>query len=353
MAEYKQPDSSSEDSIRQNVNNVYGTFNADCGEGAKSFAAPMLVKPAEEDDFIRLNTNPAFGVGFWDVLRLQEDLLVCVAEGVYADPFIYGVSPGEDIVTLRMIVSGEIEFRSNEAVRNRYVHIPQGTASILSMPEAHDSEFEILERQPLASVTMHFHAGRFSALMGFETDEMPPMLHPFQHNDGKYNYCSMPLTQAMTRAVFDMVKAPYQGSLRRRYFQAKSTELLCLFVDAAQQNSEYDPSSSNVRRRNLIQVQDARRLLLQNFVEAPAVEQLARAVGLNRTELRREFKALYGVTIAEFLLKHRMEHAWRLLQNKELSVKAVANAVGYAHAGNFSAAFRRCYGVSPKDIRRA
>lgn len=335
------------DLIRSNVNHVYRGFNSDCGEGAARFSAPTLSRPSAADDFIRLSVGADKGYGFWDILRLQEGLLLCVAEGVYADMYRYFVSPPADIISLRMILSGELAFcRSAQ----KPIHMKQGSVSLLRQAQAGDCEMHILEKRPLASVTLHFHADRFAALMGLDESVLPAMLTPFSDNEGGYNYCEMPMTPAMTNGVIDLVKAPYTGLLRRRFFEAKTLEIMCLFADAAQCSDRQAHAESHAPTGAYVQL--AARVLEENLAEPPTVDQLARRVGVNRTRLRQDFKRVYGQTISEFIQVKRMDLARALLRNETASISAVAEAVGYRHAGNFTSAFRRRFGAAPKDLKR-
>lgn len=335
------------DLVRNDVNRVYRGFNSDCGEGAARLSAPTLMRPSEADDFIRLSVDADKGDGFWDVLRLQDGLLLCVAEGVYSDPFRFFVSPPVDIISLRMILSGELAFCRNAG---RAIHMKQGAMSLLRQAQAGDCEFHILEKRPLASVTLHFHADRFAALMGLDEGALPAMLAPFSDSTGGYNYCEMPMTPAMVNGVIDIIKAPYTGMLRRRYFEAKTLELMCLVADAAQcGDGEAQPA---LHAPAAAYVQLAARTLEENLAEPPTVDQLARRVGVNRTRLRQDFKRIYGQTISEFIQVRRMDRARALLREDGASISAVAEAVGYRHAGNFTSAFRRRFGVAPKDIKR-
>jgi AraC-like DNA-binding protein len=47
-----------------------------------------------------------------------------------------------------------------------------------------------------------------------------------------------------------------------------------------------------------------------------------------------------------------MRHAYRLLESKQLPINAVAETVGYRHASNFSLAFNKYFGISPKQVAR-
>ena len=44
-----------------------------------------------------------------------------------------------------------------------------------------------------------------------------------------------------------------------------------------------------------------------------------------------------------------MEQAELLLRAQEYSITEVANLVGYSHLGNFAAAFKRQFGITPSE----
>lgn len=68
--------------------------------------------------------------------------------------------------------------------------------------------------------------------------------------------------------------------------------------------------------------------------------------------LTEHFKAEYGMTIMDYVLKKRMERAERLLLNSELSVREVASECGFSDDEYFSRCFKKTYGKSPKHWRR-
>jgi AraC family transcriptional regulator, transcriptional activator of the genes for pyochelin and ferripyochelin receptors len=57
------------------------------------------------------------------------------------------------------------------------------------------------------------------------------------------------------------------------------------------------------------------------------------------------------MTAFGYLHHHRMELARQLLLEGHLSVGAVALAVGYATQGRFAIAFKRKFGITPRDCR--
>ena len=84
----------------------------------------------------------------------------------------------------------------------------------------------------------------------------------------------------------------------------------------------------------------------------PAVDELAVLCGLSTRHLQRQFKALTGLTVAEYLETAWLERAKGLLAEGCRPVKAVAQACGFAHANSFARAFLRATGLSPQAYRR-
>lgn len=82
-----------------------------------------------------------------------------------------------------------------------------------------------------------------------------------------------------------------------------------------------------------------------------SVATLAREVGMSASALQRHFRHIYGTSIDEYRRSQRLEHAHALLAQTGCSVLEVAHACGYTSAANFSTAFKRRFGISPKWVR--
>ena len=82
-----------------------------------------------------------------------------------------------------------------------------------------------------------------------------------------------------------------------------------------------------------------------------SVPEIARAMGLSPSALQRQFRQLYGASIDEYRRNQRLERAHALLAQTGCSVLEVAHASGYTSAANFSTAFKRRFGISPKLVR--
>lgn len=98
-------------------------------------------------------------------------------------------------------------------------------------------------------------------------------------------------------------------------------------------------------------IKEALSFIEQNFQSDISIEDIAAACGLNRSYFGKIFHAAIGKTPQEFLINYRMTKAAELLKLTKLSVGDISNVVGYSNQLHFSRAFKKVYGISPKNWR--
>jgi AraC-like DNA-binding protein len=79
---------------------------------------------------------------------------------------------------------------------------------------------------------------------------------------------------------------------------------------------------------------------------------LAAACGMSRSAFAVRFKDLVGETPLEYLTGWRMQKATGLLRKGDKKLFEVAKSVGYDSDAAFSKAFKRVFGVAPREYRR-
>jgi len=89
-----------------------------------------------------------------------------------------------------------------------------------------------------------------------------------------------------------------------------------------------------------------------HYTESIGVDDLAAVAGFSRFHFSRLFKQSEGLSPGEYIIRHRLREATRLLQTTDLPLKAVAQRCGFADANYFGKAFRKVFGVSPGTLRR-
>lgn len=79
------------------------------------------------------------------------------------------------------------------------------------------------------------------------------------------------------------------------------------------------------------------------------VSDLAREVGMSRSNLLRKVKKLTRLSVSQFIRQLRLERAMELLKQSSLNVSEIAYAVGFSSTSYFIKCFREHYGYPPGE----
>ncbi|MDR7320615.1 MULTISPECIES: AraC family transcriptional regulator [Catenuloplanes] len=111
------------------------------------------------------------------------------------------------------------------------------------------------------------------------------------------------------------------------------------------------PAGQRMPRLSEQQVDQLTDYMRARLADNVTVDDLAGVVGVSRFHFIRVFSATTGQTPYQYLRRIRMAAAADLLRGTAQPIAQVALACGYRSPGQFAAAFRREYGVSPTDYR--
>lgn len=146
-------------------------------------------------------------------------------------------------------------------------------------------------------------------------------------------------------ALTQLADNPYHGTLGRLYAESR---MLAAVLEVASTFRENRHAAPRLTRTNRDRADHAMTIIDHDLANPPSVPELARTVGLSETSLRRSFKAAFGVTITEHLRERRLEVARILLREQRLSIAEIGYRIGFNSPANFSTAYRRKFGHSPK-----
>ncbi len=96
------------------------------------------------------------------------------------------------------------------------------------------------------------------------------------------------------------------------------------------------------------------RLIEQRLVEQstpPSLVELAQLCGLSVRQLSRAFRVSRGRSLGDYIGEQRLNHAKRML-TVGMSIKSVAFDTGFSAPSNFTAAFVRATGETPRQYRQ-
>lgn len=157
------------------------------------------------------------------------------------------------------------------------------------------------------------------------------------------------ITPLMESVMWQILRCPFQGITKRMYLESKALELVSLVLE---QESEIQKGQRAIKppAGTLKRIHYARTLLLQNLHDPPSLPDLARQAKLNEYTLKRGFRQVFGTTVFAYLHKYRLEQARQLLITGQMAVSEVMAAVGFTDRQHFAAAFRKQFGLSPREF---
>jgi AraC-like DNA-binding protein len=90
---------------------------------------------------------------------------------------------------------------------------------------------------------------------------------------------------------------------------------------------------------------------MQQLQKPPKVAEIAKKINMSTSSLLRQFKALYGKSLHEYYTSKKMEIARRMVLEKQITIKKLAETLGYKQASHFIETFTRHYGYSPGCLK--
>lgn len=95
-----------------------------------------------------------------------------------------------------------------------------------------------------------------------------------------------------------------------------------------------------------------KRYIKSNLSQRITLADIAAHLHCSVVTVTENFKLEFNITVMEYVMQKRMQKAERLLQNRELSIRDVAEACGFSGIECFSRNFKSKYGTSPRNWRR-
>lgn len=96
----------------------------------------------------------------------------------------------------------------------------------------------------------------------------------------------------------------------------------------------------------------AKKYIADHYTENIVLEDIAETLYISPVYFSSLFKSEEGINFSEYLIRHRIEAAKRLLKMPEWTISQIAKAVGYSDSSYLTKLFKKKVGVSPKDYRK-
>lgn len=141
-------------------------------------------------------------------------------------------------------------------------------------------------------------------------------------------------------------REPYAEELLAAVFRQILIYLLRGFRDKKPAHREENASGAEILCYRLMSYMDA------HLYSMKRLEELSEATGYSYGYLSDLFRKTTGRTVSSYYQAKKLEAAALLLQENKLQITRIAEMLNYASVYAFSKAFRREYGLSPRQYRQ-
>jgi AraC-like DNA-binding protein len=205
--------------------------------------------------------------------------------------------------------------------------------------------------QPFFRLYVHFDSVRlFSDWTVNQQSQLPVEIQNILEGNYRSFAHWSTISPEMTQVIQQILHCPHVGVLKLLYLQGKARELIALALQPFLPKVIALPS--RLKPEEIERIHHAKNLFLAQLDRPPSLAELAQQVGLNQFSLGQKFKQVFNTTLFRYLHDYRLDVARQLLADRSLRIEEVAQRVGLTNRGYFAAAFRKKFGLSPKDYRR-
>lgn len=264
-----------------------------------------------------------------DVLIFKNSMQTNDDICIKAEPFF------DNIVYITYILKGGTKVKYHDCEKALYYKQQEASLQVVKLTSC---EYELLDREfqslsiVLSSNFMQKHLSQFRDIK-----------HTKQIKSNAIN----PKIQSLINEIYT---SPYEGLLNDLYIQSKTLEIVFLEIANLEENQVLPKVKFN--DFDIQAIKKAKEYLIQNYANPPSIKELSRIVRLNEFKLKYGFKIHFNITPYQFVLNYRLKQAKVMLESGELNVSEIAQITGYKHVQNFSNAFCKHFGMTPKSLNK-
>jgi AraC-like DNA-binding protein len=133
------------------------------------------------------------------------------------------------------------------------------------------------------------------------------------------------------------------------FVRSRIYQLICSFFSKAFEKNE--PVRQKQSTHYYEQLVQAEAILMQQLQKPPKVEAIAKSVNMSTSSLLRQFKAMYGKSLHEYYIGKKMELARKMMIENQITIKKLAESLGYKQASHFIETFTKHFGYSPGSLK--
>ncbi|MFQ4144487.1 AraC family transcriptional regulator [Chlorogloeopsis sp. ULAP02] len=294
---------------------------------------------------VMYNFPKLLGQGYCREINLRAGLELLIGDLRLCDRIIFEDPEKECCISYHFHFSGTHEDKHTSTGGGQYIFHGSGLAPQIKSQCYH--------QQPYLEIEFSVQPELLRSFIGDSEGELPQELqHLIRESDSQIYHRFGTATLPMQRVAQQILHCPYRGITKRVYLEGKVLELMGMLL--AQEVEIHDGKSNPqpLQPDVVDRIHHAREIILQRLDNPPSLNELARLVGLNECTLKRGFRLCFGTTVFDYLRKYKLEQARQLLEAGEMKITEIAHAMGYTSRSPFAAAFRKQFGMNPKEYQK-
>ena len=303
-------------------------------------------KPRE----IRLEIPEALGTGSFMEIRFHSGIRLGIVDYEPWEPNIVKYEMNAPVaVGFGFCLSGTI-ISSASCLKDSFV-VKKGQSGFFHFLDLSGVTEEV--KGHMLRVSVEMKPDLFCSLMEDDLDHIPPVLRKFA-DGAEVKPCRVgdTITPPMHMALHQILSCPYHGLTRQLFLEGKVMELIAYKLEQLESEPAKIKIYPVLKSDDVERIHYARDLLIKDIENPPDLIELARSVGLSRSKLHHNFRAVYGITPFDYLRNRRLEKARIFLNEGNMDVTEVAYSVGYSSLSHFTKVFKQYFGMLPSNYHR-
>ncbi|HMG92061.1 MAG TPA: hypothetical protein VK589_18520, partial [Chryseolinea sp.] len=135
-------------------------------------------------------------------------------------------------------------------------------------------------------------------LLSYDMGEHPSNVVMEKINNGMFMHVPVTTTSEHYRIMSDITNCPLQGGLRNLMLEGSLMQLIALQLHSIGENKPVDKGISSREKEMMYGVKE---YLDANFTKDHSLSDLSVQFGINQSKLKKNFKALFGVPVIEYV----------------------------------------------------
>ena len=232
--------------------------------------------------------------------------------------------------------------RTNYTIEDNDYELKRGSIVVLNTMENHT--LDVLE-YPYERIIMRLEPSYF-----FDEIREPELMGIFINRTSNFRHVLTVTDEAWDSIMTScsLIEKEYAG-IDRFSPLVLGSEIRKLFVNLYRGSAMDDSSSSGGALRV---VSAAMNYMNKHFTENITIDDIAAAAMKSRDHLSHLFTRTAGISIKQYLINLRINHAKFLLSETDRNISEIAEECGYGELNFFSRQFRNSEKISPSEFRR-